>query len=154
MSVCLLLAAASWGTAAAPDSGCTAKETRAALVSFTRAYSRGDLDRLDSLFAEEPRFEWYSTDGPGRRIGPPSRVRDTLIPYFEHRHRKHDRMTLASFGFNGNSPRYGNFEMRLRRRADGFRGGDWFRVWGKGALVCPGDDARFIVISLGTIPAG
>jgi hypothetical protein len=134
-------------------SECTAGETRAALVSFTRAYSSGDLESLDSLFAEKPEFQWYSTDSPGWRIGQPSKRRDTLIPYFQRRHRRHDRLKLVFFGFNGNSRRYGNFEMGFRRRADGFRGGGWFPVRGKGALICLDDDARFIVMSLGTMPA-
>ena len=45
--------------------------------------------------------------------------------------------------------------MRLRRRVPGFRDGDWFRSWGKGAATCGGggDPVRLIVISLGTLPA-
>ena len=44
--------------------------------------------------------------------------------------------------------------MRMRRRVEGYRQGEWFRSWGKGAAICGGGDpVRFIVISLGTVPA-
>ena len=137
---------------------CASAETRAALASFVDAHNRGDSERLDSLFAEEPGFEWYSTSAPGERLGQEAKRRRTLIRYFERRHAAGDRFVLRSFGFNGNAAGhgggYGNFEMRLRRRVPGFRRGDWFRSWGKGAAICGGGDSvRFIVISLGTVPA-
>jgi hypothetical protein len=139
---------------------CAPTETRAALASFVAAHNRGDSERLDSLFAEEPEFEWYSTSAPGERLGQGARRRGSLIPYFERRHAAGDRFDLRSFGFNGNAAghggAYGNFEMRLRRRVPGFRDGDWLRSWGKGAAICggAGDSVRLIVISLGTLPAG
>jgi hypothetical protein len=138
-------------TALAED--CHSKDVRSALGAFADAYSRGDFATLDSLFAAKPEFQWYSTDAPGTRLRSGSKKRSTLIPYFEARHRKHDRFRLRSFKFNGNSPRWGNFQMTMRRRADEFRGGDWFGVFGKGAAICDGADVRFIVLSFGTMPA-
>jgi hypothetical protein len=139
-------------------SACASAEIRVALASFVDAHNRGDSGRLDSLFAEEPEFEWYSTSSPGERLGQEARRRRTLIRYFRRRHAAGDRFDLRSFGFNGNSAGHGggyrNFEMRMRRRVEGYRQGEWFRSWGKGAAVCgDGDPARFIVISLGTVPA-
>jgi hypothetical protein len=135
---------------AAPSAGCAPKQVRAALVSFTRAYNAGDDAKLDALFADEPRFQWYSTDAPGERLNPEAKRRKTLIPYFEARHRRHDRFKLRSFQFNGNSSRWGNFQIWMRRRADGFNGGDSFRAFGKGAAICDGADVRFIVLTFGS----
>ncbi len=146
--ICLLLLPAG---AAAED--CRPGDVRAALSSFASAYSGGDFEALDALFAPEPEFEWYSTDAPGARLQARAKKRSSLIPYFETRHRRHDRFALRSFQFNGNSPRWGNFQMTMRRRLPGYREGAWFRVWGKGAAICDGADARFIVLTFGTIPA-
>jgi len=139
-------------------SACSSAEIRAALAAFVDAHNRGDSERLDSLFAEEPDFEWYSTSSPGQRLGQEAKKRRTLIGYFQRRHAAGDRFDLRSFGFNGNSAGqgggYGNFEMRMRRRVEGYGQGNWFRSWGKGAAICGGGGAvRFIVISLGTVPA-
>jgi len=151
-AACVAVAVASCGAGAdQAETGCTPGEVRAALVSFTRAYGAGDYEELDALFADEPRFEWYSTDAPGVRLFTSgAKDRRGLIPYFEARHRKHDRFALRSFQFNGNSGRWGNFQLSMRRRADGFRGGNWFRVFGKGAASCDGDDVRFIVLTFGS----
>jgi hypothetical protein len=149
----LALAAAAAPASASAES-CRPADVRAALGSFAHAYSRGEYATLDSLFAPEPDFQWYSTDAPGTRLRGSSKRRATLVPYFEARHRLHDRFALRTFQFNGNSPRYGNFQMEMRRRTDGFRGGKWFGVFGKGAAICDGDDVRFIVLTFGTMPAG
>jgi len=146
-----LLAGPATGSPPTGPSHCGPKAIRATLVSFTAALDDGDLDALDELFAEKPDFQWYSTDAPGQRLfASGAKDRRSLIPYFEARHRKHDRFTLRAFQFNGNSGNYGNFQMWMRRRADGFRGGDWFKVLGKGAAVCDGNDVRFIVLTFGS----
>jgi hypothetical protein len=145
-----LAALAAPAAAAAED--CRPHDVRAALSSFSRAYSRGDFAALDSLFAPKPDFRWYSTDAPGTRLMQAARKRSSLVPYFEARHRRHDRFRLRSFEFNGNSPGWGNFQMSMRRRTDGYRRGRWFQVNGKGAAICDGTDVRFIVLTFGTVP--
>ena len=137
---------------ASPPSHCTGGGLRRALASFVSAYDRGDTQMLDSLFAEEPDFEWYSTNGPGERLGRQARQRGSLIPYFEARHARHDRLAWRSFGFNGNSPRYGNFEFAMWRATAGFNHGGRFPVRGKGAAICGRDSTRFIVLSFGVPP--
>ena len=132
---------------------CRPDDVHAALGRFATAYSEGDYETLDALFAPEPEFEWYSTDAPGERLEARARLRSSLIPYFEARHRRHDQFGLRSFQFNGNSRRWGNFQMTMRRRVAGYRHGDWFRVFGKGAAICDGADVRFIVLTFGTVPA-
>ncbi len=135
--------------AAATTSHCTSAVTREAIVSFIAAFNRGDYESLDTQFAPPADFEWYSSGRPGLRLGSKSRDRDTLLGYFRARHRAGDRLGLVSFGFNGDSGRHGNFELELRRSATGFRDGEWFRVVGKGALICGADSTQFIVMSLG-----
>jgi len=152
-AIALALALGAGDGDAAQGSDCRSGEIRSALDSFAHAYSGGDFPRLDRIFAPEPRFEWYSTDAPGRRLSRSAKNRATLIPYFRARHERHDRIALRSFRFNGNAPRWGNFQFTLRRRTDGYRGGAWFRVWGKGAASCEADEVSIFVVSLGTLPA-
>lgn len=134
---------------AAAQSDCTSTTVRSALVSFLTAYNEGDLERLDSLFAEPPAFQWYSANGPGQRIGSSARQRDTLIGYFRARHRLGDLLNLVSFQFNGNWGGHGNFGMVLKRSISNFRQGEWFRLQAKGAAECAGRSPLFTVMSLG-----
>jgi hypothetical protein len=140
---------------AAARTGCTEAGTRAALAAFVSAHNRGDSERLDTLFAAEPEFEWYSNSAPGARLGQGAKRRRTLLAYFRRRHAAGDRFALRSFDFNGNSPGhgggYGNLEMKMLRRVPGYRGGRWFDAWGKGAAICDGESVRLIVVSLGTL---
>lgn len=133
-------------------SRCTPGKTRTNLRTFIAAFNRGRYGRLDQLFAKEPQFQWYSSPPPGRRLGRAAKQRGTLVRYFRWRHRKRDRMRLTAFRWNGNSPRWGNFSFEGRRRAAGFNRRRWFRMVGKGALVCTSESARFIVMSLGSEP--
>lgn len=129
-------------------SQCNAGEIRATLVSFSTAFNRGNLQALDSLFAKEPDFQWYSTDG---RIGRAAKRRGTLIPYFRARHASGERLGLKRFRFTGNSPRFGNFEMTMRRSIPAQYNG-WTPVPGKGAAICREGVVRLIVMSFGTAP--
>jgi hypothetical protein len=142
-AVLLLCPPASDATA----SHCTAKRVRGALVQFVGAFNRGDYEALDGLFAQEPQFQWLFSDRPGRRVGPAARNRATLIRYFKARHARSDRLSLLSFHFTGNSPRWGNFELRARRSAGDYRGGRWFGALAKGAAVCSGRETSFIVLT-------
>lgn len=54
--------------------------------------------------------------------------------------------------FNGNSPRYGNFQFQMWRATSGFNHGDRFPVSGKGAAICDGESTRFIVLTFGVPP--
>ena len=129
---------------------CDAAALRRTLAAFVGAYNRGDLRRLDRLFSRA-NFVWYSAGAPGPRFQPDAGRRGTLIRYFGERHRRGDRLELTGYRFNGYERErvVGHFELRARRRADGFRGGDWFRVIGKGALDCSKSPVTIAVLSLG-----
>ena len=153
----LLLAAVLTATAsAATDPGnaatpaaCAAAESRAVLRSFVGAFNRGDLARLDELFATQPDFQWYSTGAPGLRTRAAASTRATLVGYFARRYRAGDRLRLVSFDYNGDSGPYSNFALTLRRSASDYRGGAWFRLVGKGAISCRKQPGKLIVVSLG-----
>jgi hypothetical protein len=151
IAICLSLALAAGAPAAGQphvlrSSGCSAEASRATWVAFVSAYTRGDFTRLDSLFAQRPRFQWYSANAPGVRRTAAARNRDTLMAYFRARHAEDDRLRLVSFTFNGN----GNFTYRLRRSAGDYRHGAWFGLIGKAAVACSDSSApQLIVVSLG-----
>lgn len=147
IAVLLLLLAPLAPASSAARSRCTPAQVRSALTAFVRAFNRGDYPALDALFAQEPQFEWFSSDRPGRRIGLAAKNRGTLIRYFEARHARFDRLGLLSFRFNGNSRRWANFELRGRRSAADYRSGRWFRVMAKGAAICGDVGTRFIVLT-------
>jgi hypothetical protein len=116
---------------------CSAQEIETLVMRFIAAFNGGDLRTLDSVFAMEPDFQWYSTDAPGQRFTPVANDRSSLIPYFAARHARRERLTLRSFRVNGNtttpSRRYGNFEYRLTRSADDLEPTPYD---GKGAAFC------------------
>lgn len=128
---------------------CARAQTRAAFDSFLAAFDRGDQAKLDSLFAAEPDFQWFSSSAPGPRVRQDAFDRQTLLAYFRARYRHGDRLRLVDFHFTGRSPHWSGFSFDLRRRSRDFRGGRWFRTTGKGAAVCDGGRARFIVLSIG-----
>ena len=57
------------------------------------------------------------------------------MPYFLARHRAGDRLRIMHWRFNSRRARdaEGGFELTLRRRAPGYRGGRSFTLHGKGA---------------------
>jgi hypothetical protein len=113
---------------------CTKEEVETLVVRFIDAFNRGDLSALDSVFAQEPDFEWYSTDAPGERFTPLANDRSSLVPYFASRHAVGERLALRSFRFNGNSSTpYGNFEYGLSRSAEDVAPTPYY---GKGAAFC------------------
>jgi hypothetical protein len=129
---------------------CDRETVRSALLSFLTAYNQGELSRLDSMFAPEPAFQWYSVNPPGKRLRASARRRATLIDYFRVRHEKRERLGLVSFQFNGNWGDHGNFGMVLKRSVVDFAGGEWFRLDAKGVAECGDGPVSFIVMSLGT----
>jgi hypothetical protein len=154
MAIVALVAPLAGTGAAAPTpptdtAPCARAQTRAAFDSFLAAFDGGDQAKLDSLFAAEPDFQWFSSGVPGPRVRHDAFDRHTLLAYFRARHRHGDRLWLLDFHFAGRSPRWSGFSFDLRRRSRDFRGGRWFRTTGKGAAVCDGGRARFIVLSIG-----
>jgi hypothetical protein len=128
---------------------CRARVVRALVSEFVEAFNRGDEVELDRLFEQPPKFRWYSSGAPGRRLRTAAHRRDTLIAYFRSRHRHGDTLRLESFRFVRGSGGIGHFGATFRRSADDFRGGRSFVIPGKGAALCPVQGARFFVMSLG-----
>jgi hypothetical protein len=129
---------------------CDVTALRATLAAFVGAYNRGDLPRLDRLFSRD-HFHWYSSGGPGIRLLPEARNRETLIPYFRQRHGRGDRLRLLTYRFNGYERErdVGHFELIGRRRADDSGSAGWFRMSGKGALDCSKPPVTIAVMSVG-----
>ncbi len=135
------------GATAAAQIGC-GSNTKQTMTSFVTAFNRGELSKVDAVFAREPGFQWYSSPLPGIRVLPDAENRGSLLGYFARRHRVGDRLRLVSLRVNNIQLGLANFEFVLRRSARDFRGGTWFGLIGKGALTCY--DRRFIVLSLGS----
>lgn len=129
---------------------CDADALRTALTAFVRAFNAGDTRRLDGLFSRA-NFVWYSSGAPGARWLRGDAMRNSLVPYFRSRHRRHDRLTLLTHRFNSYEAarQLGHFELTAERRADGFRNGEAFRLTGKGALDCARPRVSFAVLTLG-----
>jgi hypothetical protein len=155
-ALCFAAAALSLSAVSAPlqedPTTCTSTELRGLVTSFVRAFNRGESDVLDHLFAREPDFQWYSTGAPGVRVGLAARDRSSLLRYFAKRHARDERLTLRRYRFMGNTEtpslkRYGNFVLRLTRRASDLRPTPY---QGKGAAHCYADDDVIIVWSMAT----
>jgi len=116
---------------------CDELGSRELVTSFISAFNRGDVRRLDSLFAHGMWWRWYSVStGPGKRIQKAAYNRQTLIKYFRARHKHHERLQLRSFQFNGHSLGFVNFEYQLLRRADDMKAPVPRAYVGKGAVSC------------------
>jgi hypothetical protein len=137
VSLAPLIAAALLGSSptAAAGAPCDELGSRELVTSFISAFNRGDVRRLDALFARGTWWRWYSVgSAPGRRIQGAAYNRQTLIKYFQARHKRHERLQLRSFQFHGHSLGFVNFEYQLLRRADDMKAP---RVYdGKGAVSC------------------
>jgi len=128
---------------------CSKQASQKTFERFIYAYNEGNLERLNSLFAKDPKFQWYSTGAPGPRSGEASFQRGTLTRYFRARHDIHDQMTFLSFRFNGRSSRWSDFGFQLNRKADDFNGGSRFVSLGKGAIECSTGRPKIMVMSFG-----
>lgn len=133
-------------TSPAAPKPCTSTDVKSLVVGFFAAFSRGDLARLDRLFAPRSAFKWYSTNGPGGRLNDAAYDREPLVRYFERRHEVGEQLELRSFKFNGNGDGYGHFEYGLVRSADDLAPTNYY---GKGAAVCTATADVIAVWSMG-----
>jgi hypothetical protein len=128
---------------------CAAETVRRALIDFSHAFNQGDAQTLDEVFATEPSFRWYSSGKPGERLNEDAHRRETLLAYFRDRHDSGDSLALRSYRFQGNAAGVGHFNGTFRRSASEYRSGASFVVAMKGAALCRGRGAKFVVLSLG-----
>jgi hypothetical protein len=116
---------------------CNEQGSRELVVQFIAAFNRGDLKRLDAVFARGMGWRWYSVgSAPGRRIQRTAYNRTTLIKYFRTRHKQHERLRLLTFQYNGRSNGYVHFQYELLRSADDMSAPMPRTYVGKGAISC------------------
>ena len=125
------LAPQSGGTPNAAQS-CDRQSVASLVRSFVRAYNKGNTNQLESMWATEPDFEWYSVS-PNERERNDAYDRETLIPYFEKRHKLGDQLRLKTMRIRPADDR-GIFGInyRLRRQSDQQAGGG--RYHGKASV--------------------
>lgn len=131
--------------AAQANPPCSPAAVETVVREFVDALDAGASGRLESMIARTGRFQWYSTDAPGRRIDPEARDRSSLLAYFATRHDDGEQLELRRFRFNGTTNGYGNFEFDLVRRADDLPPTPYV---GKGALDCQSQPPTVAVWSM------
>jgi hypothetical protein len=148
--VVLALALAPAGIAAGalpPDAeDCAPGDARRVAERFVRAFNARNIPALDRVFAPAASFNWYSTGGPGVRLGRAAYDRSTLIPYFRARQQHGERLRLVWFNGGGNANGYSHFQFRLERRARGLAPTVY---QGKGAAICAASGDTISVWSVG-----
>lgn len=113
---------------------CSDQAVHELVQRFVATFNAGSRDALDQIWAKVGSgFDWYSTDAPGQRIGPPAHDRSTLGAYFATRHAEHETLRLTQFQYNGIGGSYANFQYHLLRTANGLPP---TRYVGKGAVYC------------------
>jgi hypothetical protein len=148
-AIAALIVLALSGAPAATSAGarnCSVAESRQLVVSFISAFNNGSSARLDRIFATAASFKWYSTDAPGRRLGPAAYARSTLAHYFASRHAQRERLLLQSWQGGGNANGYSHFQFRLSRQALDLQPTAYE---GKGAIICSGSGDTIAVWSMG-----
>lgn len=138
VTAAIALAVAGAAGSSTPSRGCDPAQTSALVNRFLAAFNRGDQATLNNVvWSGRLYFNWYAvTSGPGVRVDPEARRRDTLMRYFAERHAAGERLVLAGLKLNGvTSGAYRNFEFHLLRSADDLPGGQ-VTYAGKGASSC------------------
>ena len=129
-------------------SSCPLGQTRSAVRSVVVAFNQGNYEELETLFAQEPFFRWYTSPGPGRRWIKDEQ-RAALIPYFRKRRAHDDKLHLLSLHTGPLAEHWTNFSFEARRSAADYRAGEWFRLNGKGAAICQTGRPELTVFTLG-----
>jgi hypothetical protein len=138
-SLASLVAAAMFASAPTASAGepCDERGTRELVARFITAFNRGDVNRLDRLFARGMWWRWYAVGtAPGKRIQKAAYNRTTLTKYFRTRHRQRERLQLLSFQYVGRWDGYGHFQYELLRSAADMRAPQPRTYVGKGAMSC------------------
>jgi hypothetical protein len=99
------------------------------------------------MWAPEPYFQWYSTIGPGSRLGSKAYDRTTLAAYFRARARMHERIVLTQLRAGYDAKRnLVNFGGKLVRSADDLHASGPRDF--KGAAACRATGPTLIVWSM------
>lgn len=117
------------------DDRCTKREARRIVEQFVTSYNRGEVQRLDRLFAKR-RFLFYMVN-PSERPSPEAEDRGTLVEYFRERKSYEDRMVIESLNI-GRNPNYSGWGIAfvLRRSSTDPNPLGSGRFAGKGLVKC------------------
>jgi hypothetical protein len=127
---------------------CTTGATKALIRTFVDGYARGHVAAIDRFFAPAPRFLWFSTIAPGRRLGEASTKRSTLASYFRTRVKRHERLRIITLRAGYDPQReIVNFSGKLVRKADDARPSPRPKDF-KGAADCVDGTPKIIVWSM------
>lgn len=110
------------------DASCSRTQTVKLVKRFVRAFNRGDVDRLDRLWAHEPDFQWYFVDDEREQSDAEDRL--TLRLYFQERVLLNDHLRLQRLRINPNGT---DFAFKLLRTTDDERDRAAGLFHGKGA---------------------
>lgn len=130
----------------AGPASCRRDQVNRLVSDFFDAFNAGNLTELERLVANQPEFQWYSTDAPGERLQGEASDRSTLVGYFNARHDSGEHLTLRRFQFNGYDQGYGHFEYQLTRSANSLAR---TRYEGNGAALCKATGSVIAVWSMG-----
>jgi hypothetical protein len=141
-SLLAVLAALGWfpflGAGAVQDAdggaGCKHRIVVWRVDRFAYDFSHRRLRRANADWASRSEFQWYSTSGPGARLDPEARRRNTLRAYFRQRMRKREQLRITRLhSFYEEKRNIRHFNGQLVRRARDLPA-SVFRF--KGALSC------------------
>lgn len=136
MALITVLAAMSPAPAQALERGCRAAQARAVVTEFVEAFSRGDVDYLDRLWAAEPDFFWYADNEDATRRGALAEDRSTLPLYFHERSAFGDALRLRKLEVEWEAGWHGAWGIRfVAHRTSDAPGAAGVHV-GSGAVTC------------------
>lgn len=138
VTVTAALLTAGAATPATPKVGCRPAQTVALVKQFVTAFNQGNRAVLNNrVWGGKAYFNWYSVSaGPGMRVDPEARRRDTLMGYFAARHAAVEQLVITNIKINGVSGGgYRNFEFHLTRSATDLPASP-VAYTGKGASSC------------------
>lgn len=109
---------------------CSRSEVRQLVLSTVEAYNEGDLATLDTSFALEPKFQWYS------RTPTLIRDRDNLLAHFKKVSQRGEQLKVLDLYVIPKRGRHGGYDFIIQfkgRQGDG----PWSRRFGgKGSADC------------------
>ena len=121
---------------AALEPKCSRSEVRDLVRDFVDAYNRGDVDRLEQMWAQEPDFFWYFVQDDASRRGALSERRETLILYFVERSMYADHLRLRDLSIRWERGWHGAWDIafKVTRTSDDPNAAG--RYHGKGMATC------------------
>src|SRR5919204_4703022 len=99
----VLFAVAGGGLAASPNSPvlCRRAMTAASVLEFVTAFNAGDQRRLNGVFADAPKFKWYSVTRSASYDHFVAHSKPALLRYFAERHARNEGLAIMHFRYQG-----------------------------------------------------